>query len=245
MCRGHVAGSIARMLWGCAMSEKTAEMKQCRKCYTFKPKHIKYFKSAGNGKLRSICKECYNKKARDTRIKSKTRPKIGFSLPGTKSKRCRACRTTLPDTPDYFMIRYEKFGLHYRNECKWCYNERMAGYQANVRSMRNQRNINRRYAILKHKCKKGKWNLALSKEVYGDLLYNNKFKCVYCGSDIGDCGIGLDRVDTEKYEYSLSNVLVCCGRCNENKGGTTTKMMKIALEFLGYKITAPTTTKEE
>ena len=41
--------------------------------------------------------------------------------------------------------------------------------------------------------------------------------CYYCNGNIGETGVGLDRLDN-CYGYVLGNIVPCCGSCNFTKG---------------------------
>lgn len=69
------------------------------------------------------------------------------------------------------------------------------------------------------------WDLTI--EEYHALMNQN---CIYCGSVISHCGVGLDRIDNSK-GYSTDNVLPCCGSCNQMRNvHLTVEEMKVAMK---------------
>jgi hypothetical protein len=70
----------------------------------------------------------------------------------------------------------------------------------------------RRFQKLQFKCNHQKLFISLSFETYSKLISNG---CLYCKKDISkETGVGLDRLDNLK-GYELSNVVPCCGSCNQ------------------------------
>ena len=56
--------------------------------------------------------------------------------------------------------------------------------------------------------------------------------CYYCGDQSPQTGAGLDRIDN-RFGYVASNVIPCCGSCNEIKGrGLSVEEMKFIMSQL-------------
>ncbi len=80
----------------------------------------------------------------------------------------------------------------------------------------NNRTIKSRYLYGKVKAKKRNIKFELSFEEYNKLLLS---PCYYCGNELDEMGVGLDRINNDKsIGYTSKNVLPCCGRCNKTRG---------------------------
>lgn len=87
-----------------------------------------------------------------------------------------------------------------------------------------------RYSQLKKRVKDKDFSYLMPKEEYMKLIQQS---CYYCGEvTYGiEKGVGLDRLDCSK-EYTLDNVVPCCGKCNRSKSDVHTpdqykKMMRV------------------
>lgn len=78
-----------------------------------------------------------------------------------------------------------------------------------------------KFEALRKKCK---WTL--TRKEYYKLI---SMSCYYCGGLIESKGIGLDKINPVKKEYSKQNSVPCCKRCNWIKSNWFTKeqMLKI------------------
>jgi 5-methylcytosine-specific restriction endonuclease McrA len=72
--------------------------------------------------------------------------------------------------------------------------------------------------------------MTISKEQYLDLINR---PCTYCSSSVlGETGSGLDRLDNNG-GYDISNVVTCCGVCNQIKNvHLTHDEMKVAMNAI-------------
>ena len=84
-----------------------------------------------------------------------------------------------------------------------------------------------RYELAKKQATKREKTFLLSEEEYTTLIAQ---MCHYCNGKIGEKGIGLDRLDNSQ-GYILTNIVPCCGRCNQIKGPKLNQeqMVKVAV----------------
>lgn len=109
---------------------------------------------------------------------------------------------------------------------KWVEKEE---FQRVVTSCRRKRKyedpIGEKYHNLKQSAKKRNLSVDFTKEELSAWAKTqNASKCTYCGCYLKWFGkkrdpniLSIDRVDNDK-GYSLSNIVVCCNRCNTIKG---------------------------
>lgn len=73
-----------------------------------------------------------------------------------------------------------------------------------------------------------KWDL--EPDLYAELT---ALPCDYCGGQLGDRGIRLDRLDNAR-GYAADNVVPCCARCNMVRGtNLTPEQMRAIAPLLG------------
>lgn len=131
------------------------------------------------------------------------------------TKKCTTCKKDKPFT-DYFKANTPD-GL--RNRCKECHNKSnsewrgstVKGQEYNRRQARTSR---ARYSYGKSAAKRRGIEFTLSVEEFIYILSSGK--CHYCGYDINEYGVGLDRKDNS-HGYIMENVVPCCAECNKVK----------------------------
>lgn len=141
-----------------------------------------------------------------------------------RSKRrffCKPCRAAIPEGFNKCTTCGRIFEAIYatrsagEHRCKEC-NAKRAG--ATIR------NPQRRFAICKTLAKKRGLAWSLARDEYLALIAN---PCTYCGFELRQTGIGLDRVDSLQ-GYVQGNVVPCCWECNQTKNAYFTfEEMKI------------------
>ena len=95
--------------------------------------------------------------------------------------------------------------------------------------------FNKVLSSMKRSAKHRGYTWQLTKEQFSTLTQQT---CYYCGMEPSQCGHhsshgdhiynGLDRVDNSK-DYTIDNVVPCCGDCNRAKGTKTTEEFKVWL----------------
>lgn len=134
------------------------------------------------------------------------------------TKQCTKCKETKELT---------KFGTRSnrannpRSWCNSCEEKGALSYKqrhpdkAKLYSYKASRTPGARFQLGKAGAKKRGISWELTLEQYRVLILQNK--CHYCDSNLSETGCGLDRTNNN-LGYILSNVVPCCGRCNDMKG---------------------------
>ena len=79
-----------------------------------------------------------------------------------------------------------------------------------------------KWSVFKAQAKKRHIEQKLELHQYLTLI---QLPCTYCGKGVGHDArtpeyVGIDRIDSDKREYCLSNCVPCCSACNFMKGAT-------------------------
>lgn len=96
------------------------------------------------------------------------------------------------------------------------------------------RTLKGRYTALKCTCKRKNLQI-LTKRDYAVML---KLPCTYCDGPLSGSGSGLDRINPGG-NYSLDNVVPCCGDCNWLKGRRLTVQETRAVAMLLKRMRIP------
>jgi len=119
--------------------------KFCRKCERNLPKTLEYFTTRKTDKsgFNIYCKECINKDKREKRSLKRKEWDKGGSIEGGIGRRCTLCKTTYPESLDYF-------GKHLQNSigldtyCKFCRREKgRKNYDLNKHEWNKTHNVTR------------------------------------------------------------------------------------------------------
>ena len=100
--------------------------------------------------------------------------------------------------------------------------------RANTYQKRHNREIPRRYQKLKQYCHRKNKGFDITLSQYSILINRG---CHYCDMSLLDStGHNLDRKDNNK-GYTITNVLPCCGKCNQIRNThLTVEEMEIAMK---------------
>lgn len=83
-------------------------------------------------------------------------------------------------------------------------------------SKTEKRDITKRYSALKRRCKYLGRVFDIPFDVYESRL---KAGCSYCGCNIlNEKGGGMDRRNSDVFDYTVENTRSCCAECNNIKG---------------------------
>lgn len=85
---------------------------------------------------------------------------------------------------------------------------------------KSSRAVKTRYKQSLNRAKESGKHWDIKFEDYEKLIKKNM--CEYCGGELNETRVGLDRVDSS-IGYTLDNVVPCCGRCNLIKGADLIK----------------------
>lgn len=102
-----------------------------------------------------------------------------------------------------------------KGRCKPCYNARVRTWQSRNRDRvnKNRRSGRARYNHLRAEARRRSIPCSLTYEEFARVRIG---ACAYCGRALPATGGGLDRKDNG-VGYTISNVVPCCGRCNQMK----------------------------
>lgn len=146
-----------------------------------------------------------------------------------KSKKPLAYNHICPTCRESFSVK--------RKDSKYCSRlcyrrnpETAAQYSAKTNAYQklHSREPERRFKKLKYKCSADGIPLSIDLNTYLTLIAHN---CEYCDKSLNnETGCGLDRVNP-KLGYAVSNVLPCCGACNQIRNvHLTCDEMRVAMK---------------
>lgn len=112
--------------------------------------------------------------------------------------------------------RYRK--THRKKFCKYQKRYRLA-HLKECRAREEKRNTSDegRFTRLKTWAKRRGIKLLLTFEGYLEIRYSCEGHCFYCAGPLPKYGYGLDRIDNDCKEYSITNSVPCCHRCGNRK----------------------------
>lgn len=191
------------------VSIKDITTKKCSKC-----KQVKAMREFGRSRrrrdgIRSVCKCCYNKKARDLRASYvEVNSRLSLSRGGEwllSKKLCPKCGKEKERRK--FRVNFTtKDGLD--SWCKECKNRSGRNWKARPSSL-----LGRSFSSIKNSAKSRGIAFLLTLEQYVEL--RNSGKCEFCGGCLPSWG-GLDRKDNSM-GYTVDNCVPCCFVCNVAK----------------------------
>src|SRR3990167_610719 len=178
-------------------------------------------------------------------------------------KKCTRCQRVFPRTQKHLSWVWHKARQksYPYPKCRGCSRELNKAYrEKNVQKLReNHRNYDRSpkgiYKKLKHSARS--WKVEMTQEEFVEWYQSQPKICSYCGIDELTLKIApdaynnktrrmtIDRIDSIKH-YNLTNITLCCLRCNHIKGNffTQSKMVEIGSMFIKpkWKLNAKKTT---
>jgi hypothetical protein len=148
-----------------------------------------------------------------------------------KKKVCPKCETEKDVEGNFGYRPYgnSKGDLYLRSYCLACERVVCRRFRNSPRGKENRRFQVRhgsRYCCARRDAKYKGMSFTLTREEY--LNFRDK-PCHYCGGQLPETGLGLDRIDNSK-GYTLENVLPCCRWCNTARSNIfTTEEMKLLI----------------